>query len=86
MENDLKKLQRIKNIWDTPDYNEAVKKARRMSTHDMINWISNSLNDIGKAVMDYQKHGEMPSLLELRYAVSVMQALVEELIVREDNS
>lgn len=86
MQRDLKKLERIKDIWDTPDYNEAVKKAQRMSTHDMLSWIENALNDIGKAIMDYKTHGDVASLLELRYAVSTMQALVEEAIIREDNS
>lgn len=68
------------------DYREAVKKAQKMSTHSMIDWIDTSLIDVGKAIMDYRRHGDVSSLLELRYASVVMQALVDELIIREDNS
>lgn len=52
----------------------------------MIDWIDTSLIDVGKAIMDYRQHGDVSSLLELRYASVVMQALVDELIIREDNS
>ena len=52
----------------------------------MIDWVDTSLVDIGKAIMDYRRHGQVPSLLELRLAAVTMQALVDELIIREDNS
>ena len=80
----LKKLQRIENIWDNKDYNEAVRKAKRMSAHDMLSWIDNHISDIGKAVDDYKKYGLKESLLELRKAVSILQALTEELMAADD--
>ena len=86
LKRELEKLQRIKSIWDNPQYNEAIRKASRMSTHAMLSWIENSVNGMGKAVMDYSEHGEIASLLELKYAISVLQALTEELIIKHENS
>lgn len=80
----LKKLQRIEEIWDNKDYNESVRKARRMSANAMLDWIDNHISDIGTAAEDYRRYGEKSSLLELRKAVSILQALTEELMAQED--
>lgn len=79
----LKSLERIKYIWDNKDYNESCRKAQKMSTHDMLNWIDTHLIDIGRASTDYRKYGEEIYLQELRKAVSILQALTEELMARK---
>lgn len=79
----LAKLERVRDIWDNKDYNESCRKAQRMSTHDMLNWIDTHLNDIGQAATDYRKYGDEAYLQELRKAVSILQALTEELMARK---
>lgn len=83
LRNQLKKLERIRDIWDNKDYNESCKKAQRMSTHSCLDWIDTHLIDIGRAATDYRKHGDEAYLQELRKAVSILQALTEELMARQ---
>lgn len=80
----LRKLQRIADIWDNDDYNKSVSRAQKMTTHSMLDWVDTHITDIGKAAEDYRKQGDKISLLELRKAVSILQALTEELLIRED--
>lgn len=83
---ELKKLQRIKDIWDSKEYNEAVKKASRMSATSMLDWIDVAGSGMAQGFLDYRRHGEIESLYEIRRAVSQIQALTEELIIRHENS
>jgi hypothetical protein len=85
MAKEIRKLERIKEIWDIPDYNESVRKAHKMTTHAMLEWIDTHLNDIGQAATDYRKTGDESYLLELRKAVCILQALTEELMVRKSS-
>lgn len=83
---ELKKLQRIKDIWDSKEYNEAVKKASRMSTTSMLDWIDVAGSGMAQGFSDYRRHGDIESLYEIRRAISQIQALTEELIIRHENS
>lgn len=82
LQEEIKTLQRIKDIWDNRDYAESVRKAPKMSTHDILNWIDNYITEIGKTAEDYRRYGDTGYLLELRRAVSILQALTEELMAR----
>ena len=82
---ELKTLQRIKDIWDSKEYNEATKKASRMSTTSMLDWIDVAGSGMAQGFSDYRRHGEIESLYEIRRAVSQIQALTEELIIRHEN-
>ena len=75
----LKKLERIADIWDTNAYNKAVNRSRTMSTHSLLDWIDRTGNDMYKAALDYRNHGRIESLEELKLAISYLQAMVEEL-------
>jgi hypothetical protein len=56
-----------------------------MSTHDILDWIENHLNGVGQAATDYRKTGDGTYLMELRKAVSILQALTEELMARNSS-
>jgi hypothetical protein len=79
---EIKRLERIRDIWDTKDYNESVRKAQKMSSHACLNWIDQHINDIGQAADDYRRTGDEAYLQELRKAVSILQALTEELMFK----
>ena len=79
---EIKKLEHIKDTWDTPDYNEAVRKAQKMGSQACLDWIDVHIVDIGQAADDYKRTGDESYLQELRKAVSIMQALTEELMAR----
>lgn len=79
---ELSELQHIKDTWYTHDYKESVRKASKMSGHACLNWIDQHISDIGQAAMDYRSSGDEVYLQELRKAVSILQALTEELIFR----
>ena len=81
---ELKKLERIRDTWDNPDYNESVRKASRMSASSMLSWIDTSISDIGGVASDYRRTGDEAYLYELRRAVSILQALTEELMSQSD--
>ena len=86
LRDELKKLQRIKDIWDSKEYNEAVKKVSRMSTTSMLDWIDVAGSGMAQGFSDYRRHGDLDSLYEIRRAISQIQALTEELIIRAENT
>ena len=81
----LKRLEHIRNTWDNTYYRKAVVRAQKMSTHEILNWIDTTGSDMAKIVMEYRKHGNIDSLSELRLAISYLQAMTEELIIRQEN-
>lgn len=79
LEKTLQTYERIEKLWDTPDYRRAVTNSRKMSIHDMLEWASTAASGIEKAIDDYRHDANPVSIIELKTAVSGLQALVERL-------
>lgn len=83
---ELEKLSRTKRIWDNADYSKAVKKAQSMNSEAMLSWMDDALLGMGKGIMDYRRVRDIDSLYEIRRAISTLQALTEELIIKQENT
>lgn len=83
---ELEKYARIERVWDNEDYSKSVKKAASMSTDSMLTWMDDAILGMGKGIMDYRRTGDLDSIYEIRKAVSILQALTEELIIKQENS
>jgi hypothetical protein len=79
LQNQLENLEEIKKTWDTKEHRTAVENARKMSIHDMLDWADRAAEGIQRALDDYRFDANPVSLVELKTAVTGLQALVERL-------
>ena len=77
-----------KSLWDSPEYERAKKRVARMSTHDMVGRADDLSTQMGVFISEFsmERTPEVRSHLlnELKIAASSYQAIIEELITREE--
>lgn len=71
--------------WEDKYYKEARAKGEKMTTNAIISWFDTALIGLGKATMDYSKFGMIESVDEIRRCLSQMQALVEQIYLRDED-
>lgn len=79
---EIKKYQRIRDIWDSPEYNTAIRRLQQLSVHEILNWADEAGTGMVRAFDDYRLRGTPESLEELRRTISILQAAVEDLMYR----
>lgn len=82
LEDEIAKLQNIKDTWYTDEYKIANVRVPSLSTHEILNWADTAGSGMCLGFEDYRRHGTVESLDEIRRTITVLQAVAEELIAR----
>jgi hypothetical protein len=82
----IRMLQLAEKTWNNSDYEDAGRKAAKMSNDSLLGYVDASLLELGKATYDYRRTPDLETrqdiVRELVRSCSVYQAIVEELLFR----
>lgn len=70
--------------WNTPEYQRAIKRLPKMGNEEMLGWLDQALTGMDSYILNYRRDGDIKWLKEIVPHVSVLQAVVEELIIRAE--
>lgn len=82
LEDEVAKLQNIKDVWYTDEYKIASIRVPGLSTHELLLWADTAGSGMCLGLEDYRRHGTVESLDEIRRTITVLQAVTEELLAR----
>lgn len=82
LQQELDKYKRIQQIWDTDEYNKAIKRLPELTLYAILGWADEAGTKMMEAFQEYRRTGNADVLDELRRAVSVLQAVTEDLMIR----
>lgn len=71
------------DLWDSKEYNTAVKRLGKMSNAEILEWLDQAGTGMEGLVANYRRTGDIEYIHELAPSISVIQAAVEELIIRD---
>ena len=63
---------------------KALRRVRKMSTHELLNWADAATMGIDKGFQDYRKEGDPVSLEEIRIGLVGLEAITLELLIRDE--
>jgi hypothetical protein len=78
-----------RGLWDGPTQQQheqarARQRVTKLATYDLLEWADVAGSGMSKAFMDYRRHDNVESLLEVRTALTALSALVDELVERHE--
>ncbi|HEV2354593.1 MAG TPA: hypothetical protein VGR89_10135 [Puia sp.] len=82
----VKEDRKRADFWETPEYHTAVKRVQKMGSTEILEYLDQAGTGMESILSNYRRDGEINWLLELMPHVSVIQAALEELIVRDQSS
>jgi hypothetical protein len=69
---------------DSDTWDRTRRRVARMGTNELLEWVDAAGAGMFKGFRDYRTHASVESLEEIRFALIGVQAIVDELIERDE--
>jgi hypothetical protein len=79
------KLGKKKPVWDKPFSPRIAKRVKMVETAQMTMWVDQAMLDLGRALNNFGKTGDIVYLDEALVGAEAIHAMVNELSMRKQN-